>query len=155
MKRFARARLVRARLVPLLFLAPTAACFSYRAPGSGAAVPEGAVVRVRLQPGAADSLAIEVGPHVSMVAGHLVSDAGDVLSVRGETVTRLDGADDLAASTIVHIPRRLVSSIEVRRLDRVKTALLAGGIVAVTIAVRGAAGSTSGGGGGGVPGGGK
>jgi len=128
------------------------ACFSYRAPESEAAVPSGAVVRVRLRADAADSLALEVGPRVAMVAGHLVADSGGVLAVRGETVTRLDGADDLAGSTVVHIKRGFIRSIEQRRFDVVRSALLTGGIVAVTLGVRSAAGSTSGGGNGGSSG---
>jgi hypothetical protein len=137
-----------------IVLAPVAgACFNYRVPASADLVPAESVVRATMRPDAADSLAIEVGPRVARVAGHLVSDSDGVLAIRGETVTRLDGVDDIAASTVVHVPRRLVQKLEVRRLDKVRSALVVGGVVAVTLALRGAAGSISGGGSGGGPGG--
>ena len=145
---------LRSIVVTALLIPATGACFKYVAPTRGMAVPSGSVVRVAIRPEWADSLALEVGPRVAMVAGHLESDADGVLAVRGETVTRLDGADDLAGATVVHIPRRYVGSVEVRRFDRLRSALIVGGIVAATVTVR-AAGSSAGGASGGGSTGGK
>lgn len=138
----------RARALLVACLTPLAGCFSYVPVGTalGAA---GATVRVRLDPastGVGSPLASVIGPRAEVLEGRLVSQDNAEVTIAVETVTRLGGGEENWTRDPVRVPRPAVVALERRRLDPVRSALLAGVVVGGAVIV-GQVGGGSGSGG--------
>lgn len=140
------------RSAPVLLLAMTVACYSYR-PASVPEPPAGQGVRLMLSDSGTTALAALLGPSTAAVAGVVVTSSPDayLISVR-ETRTR-SGRDADWAGEQVSIPRSLVSGLEGRYFSRRRTVLAATGLVAALFVARDAFAGAGGVFGGGPPGG--
>jgi hypothetical protein len=133
----------------------TTGCYTYR-PTELGTVPSGTAVRARVTASEAARLAPVLRRHDRVLSGRIVEhgpdgvllDVGSVVATEGLSPTRLNQRITLTSAQ--------VQEVEIRRLDRLRTAgLIAGGIAAAAMLVSAAFGpesgpSASGGGKGGV-----
>ena len=126
----------RLRLSALATLALTtllSACFTYDQVAVGANTPANADVRVAIEPSASNLIVAAVGPRVAMVEGHTVSADDSTLTVSVRTITRGAGSEENWNGDAVRIPRAAIARVERRRLDPLRTGLIAGGVVGAAI----------------------
>ena len=115
------------RLRPSVLLFLTTACYSY-APIDPAAVRPGTGVRVRVSGAGADRLAPLLGTgDARLLSGTLVDVRADTMIVQVPTVVQTAVGSSLETlHQRVSIPRSDLLELETRRLDRVRTGLVAG-----------------------------
>lgn len=117
------------------FLLPVA-CYTY-APIEPARIEPGTGVRARINGGAAERLAPLLGTtDARLVSGRLVYTRADTMIVEVPTVVQATmGSSMETLHQRVSISRTDLVELETRRLDRVRTAALAGGLALVVGAV--------------------
>jgi hypothetical protein len=121
---------MRRLLLPILPL--LTACYTY-APIEPARIQPGAGVRARVTGAAAERLAPLLGmSDARLVSGRLLDTRADTMIVEVPTIvpTTVGGAAERLHQR-VSIPRTDLVELETRRLDRVRTAAVAGGIALV------------------------
>lgn len=131
-------------------------CYSYVAVPA-AQETTGRELRVTLAEGSAGELARYLGPRAASLEGKLVGRSDSALTVSVTTVTRTNGVEETWPGDAVVLPRSAIATTATRRPDKVRSILVAGGIVVGVALI--AAGITSGQdvnrGGSRVPGGGR
>lgn len=129
------------------------ACYSYTAaPPSGARI--GQRVRVRVSGAEADRLEPLLGQNERTIEGELLEQADSTVAL-GVALLAASDATSLSSrpQQRVVISRAALQDLELRRLDKVRTALLIGAGVAAVAAIAASSGSSllGGGGAGGTP----
>jgi len=126
----------RTRLVPALIVATSAAtaggCYTY-APVAPASAPVGAAVRVRLTPEEAERVHGVLGRDDRLLEGTVMEAVPDAVVIAVPT-TAGTAAPGLASARLhqrITVPVPAVVELETRRLDKLRTGLLVGGIAAV------------------------
>lgn len=118
---------------PAIYVLPLlTACYTY-APIEPARIQPGTGVRARLSGAAADRLAPLLGTtSTRVVSGRLVDTRADTMIVEVPTVVQASVASSMETlHQRVSIPRADLVELETRRLDRFRTAALAGGVALV------------------------
>jgi hypothetical protein len=121
----------------MVALCLSVACYNYR-PLATPSPQSGSYVAATLTDGGSRDLARYLGRNVFVVRGRYLgeSDAGILVSVSSVELTR--GEDVSWAGEMITLPTDAVASLEVRRLAKGRTVLLAGvgagGLVATTLA---------------------
>lgn len=109
--------------------APLAGCYATR-PFESGITPAGEVVQFELNDRGQDALAPRVGAGVRFVEGQVTAASGSVLTVAVSKVVDRTNVPQTWTGEPVEIDRGFVRSAEIRRLDRTKSALVAGGVAA-------------------------
>ena len=113
------------------------ACYAFlEPPGLATGVPVGADVRITLTDSGAVVLRSLLGPAAEFVDGPLELDSSRVYLVHAASVFYRNGSDVRWRGESVAIDKSLVSSIGVRQFSPGRTAILAGGVVAVLLGIR-------------------
>jgi hypothetical protein len=124
------------RRAPLCLFPIVTACYAY-APIEPANVQPGAGVRVRVSGAASDRLAPLLGvSNPRLVSGRLVDTRADTMIVEVPTVVQASmGSSVETLHQRISIPRSELLELETRRLDRFRTAAVAGGVAIVIGAI--------------------
>lgn len=123
-------RLLRTML--LLSLAVAASCYTW-VPHEGARPPAGTDVRVRVTDDGGDELRTIYGPHEGSVAGPLTSWDAENVGILVRTTVQRPGFTATTLTDTIQVPTRLVSGIDVKELDRSRTAWFTAGVVAGSV----------------------
>ncbi|HEX7239329.1 MAG TPA: hypothetical protein VF263_03605 [Longimicrobiaceae bacterium] len=124
--RFATVRLAaRVALAPLLL----SACYTTIPLGAGSPEPRSRVV-VRLTEPGSRQLAGALGPDVATIDARVDAVHGDTLDLLVGRVYLLGGGSAFRDGAFASIPRSTVASLEVRKLERGRSYLLAGAVAA-------------------------
>jgi hypothetical protein len=123
-----------ARGAALVAAAALGGCYRY-APVTPAALPTSARVRVGLSAEGASALEPTVGTAVSAVEGALVRQGGDTLVVRADKLLTTAGVDVAWSGGDLRLPAAWRGEVTRRRLSPGRSALLAAGGAAVSVAV--------------------
>jgi hypothetical protein len=105
-------------------------CYSARPIRDLNGVPQGERVVVTLTSGGTDALTQMVGPQVRQLEGELVGAATDSLELRLLRTVREDNRTEPWQRQRVRVARTQVAAVEERRLDRTRSWLMAGAVVA-------------------------
>jgi hypothetical protein len=122
----------------LIAAAWLAGCYSYN-PLTTASPEVGTYVAVTLTSAGSQDLARSLGPDVFVVRGRYMSDTDDGGLLLSVSAVELQRGDELSwAGENVAVPNSAIASVEVRRLARGRSLLLAGvgagGLVVTTVA---------------------
>jgi len=123
----------------LLFLSLTGACYSYRV-AAPAEVQPGLDVRVRVAATSAAQYSAVVGGEGRVLDGRVLENTNGDLVVGVSSVSPVTATTAVADPTgrlvqRVNVPRDALLEVEVRRLDRTRTAVVVGVVAAATAAV--------------------
>jgi hypothetical protein len=110
-------------------------CFAYRA-AEPAAVQPGQTIRVTLTPSGTQEVTQQVGPRVESLDGRVIAARDSALAVSVTQLTRARAGEEFWPGDSVIVPVRGVSTVEVRRLDRKRSALAVGGTLAAIFVLR-------------------
>ena len=119
-----------------------------------ARVQPGTKLRVSLTDAGADSLARYLGPGVETIDGKLISTTDSGVSLSVSQVAMRSGQDQFWKGETVVIPRYSLSTVQARRLNKPKSLLLGGVLIAALASLRlsGVVGGNGGGRGSGIGG---
>ena len=117
-------------------------------------VPPGSKIRVSLTDAGADSLARYLGPGVATIDGKLIATTDSGVSLSVSQVAMRSGQDQFWKGETVVIPRYSLSTVQARRLNKPKSVLLGGVLIAAlaTLRLSGVVGGNGGGSGTGIGG---
>jgi len=123
----------------LLLLSLTGACYSYRV-AAPADIQPGLDVRVRVAASSAAQYSAVVGGEGRVLDGRVLENTNGDLVVGVSSVSPVTATTAVSDPTgrffqRVNVPRDALLEIEVRRLDRTRTALVLGVVAAATAAV--------------------
>lgn len=118
-------------------------------------VQPGTKIRVTLTDAGTDSLARYLGPGVQTVDGKLISTDESKLSVGVTSISMRSGQDQYWKGETVAIPRTALATVQQRKVNKPKSLLLGGVLIAALASLRlsGVVGGNSGGSGSGGHGG--
>jgi hypothetical protein len=143
---------VRPRYLPLI-LCVVSGCYE-SVPVQLNQVQPGTKIRVTLTDAGADSLARYLGPGVETVDGKLISASDANVSLGVTSIAMRSGQDQYWKGESVAIPRSALATVQQRKVNKTKSVLLGGVLVAALASLKlsGVVGGNSGGrnGGGGV-----
>ncbi len=110
-------------------------------------VPPGSKIRVSLTDAGADSLARYLGPGVATIDGKLIATTDSEVSLSVSQVAMRSGQDQFWKGETVVIPRYSLSTVQARRLNKPKSVLLSGVLIAAlaTLRLSGVVGGNGGG----------
>ena len=110
-------------------------------------VTPGTKIRVSLTDAGADSLARYLGPGVETIDGKLISTTDSGVSLSVTQVAMRSGQDQFWKGETVVIPRYSLSTVQARRINKSKSLLLGGVLIAglATLKLAGVGGGNSGG----------
>ncbi|MGE5729170.1 MAG: hypothetical protein ACM34L_11250 [Gemmatimonas sp.] len=119
------------------------------------AVQPGTKIRVTLTDAGTDSLARYLGPGVQTVDGKLISTDESKLSLGVTSISMRSGQDQYWKGETVAIPRTALATVQQRKVNKPKSLLLGGVLIAALASLRlsGVVGGNSGGSGSGGHGG--
>ncbi|HEY8766813.1 MAG TPA: hypothetical protein VIP09_06085 [Dehalococcoidia bacterium] len=117
-------------------------------------VPPGSKIRVSLTDAGADSLARYLGPGVATIDGKLIATTDSGVSLSVSQVAMRSGQDQFWKGETVVIPRYSLSTVQARRINKPKSVLLGGVLIAAlaTLRLSGVVGGNGGGSGTGIGG---
>ena len=130
-----RSRPSRAALA--LLLAASAGCRTYAEIPSQSVDP-GHRVRVRLTAAGSSDVAATIGPRGRMLEGGLVSRDDSTLTLSPTVIVRTNGEEERWPGDPVVVRRSAVAGVDAVRTSVRRSALLAGGVVAVLVLLRAA-----------------
>jgi hypothetical protein len=110
-------------------------CFAYRA-AEPAAAQAGQIVRLTLTPAGSQELTRQVGPRVESLDGRVLAARDTALAVSVTQLTRARAGEEFWPGDSVVVPVRSVGSLQVRQLDRKRSALAVGGTVVAIFVMR-------------------
>jgi len=99
-------------------------------------VQPGTKIRVTLTDAGADSLARYIGPGVERVDGKLINTTDDKLAVGVTSIAMKSGQDQYWKGETVAIPRAALATVQERRVNKPKSLLLGGILVAALASLR-------------------
>jgi len=110
----------------------TVGCYTYT-PISSSAVPANQKTRVNLTEEGSFAVARFIGPYGNSLDGRITQtdDSGFVMAV--SQVTRRTGVEESWRGEPVRVPRSAVASVSMPKLSRTRSALVAGGVIAVAL----------------------
>jgi len=110
-------------------------------------VPPGSKIRISLTDAGADSLARYLGPGVATIDGKLIATTDSGVSLSVSQVAMRSGQDQFWKGETVVIPRYSLSTVQARRINKPKSLLLGGVLIAAlaTLKLAGVGGGNSGG----------
>ena len=109
-----------------------AACYRYE-PTTAALPSTGDDVRLTFSADATERLAPVLGPRTSSLTGHIFADDGSAFMLGVDRTFKDDGVAVVWSGDRVTIPRSGIAQVERRVLDRNRTLLATGGVVAGAI----------------------
>ena len=118
-------------------------------------VQPGTKIRVTLTDAGTDSLARYLGPGVQTVDGKLISASDEKLALGVTSVAMRSGQDQYWKGETVAIPRSALATVQQRKINKPKSLLLGGALIAALASLRlsGVVGGNGGGNSRGGPGG--
>lgn len=99
-------------------------------------VQPGTKIRVTLTDAGADSLARYLGPGVETVDGRLISTTDSKLALGVTSVAMRSGQDQFWKGETVSIPRYALSTVQQRKINKPKSLLLGGVLIAALASLR-------------------
>jgi len=112
-------------------------CHTYSAIAVNA-LSAGNDVKLAITPDGGDRLRSSVGPRATVIDGTVVRKDGDGWVIAIADVVRDNGVSDLFHNEQIHVPADAVATAQIKRLDTVKSLLVAGAIgLGSALAVRG------------------
>ncbi len=126
-------RLRSTTLAVLALASPLGACFSYNQVAVGSATPPNVDVRVAIDPASSNLIVSSVGPRVQELEGRTVAADDSTLTVAVRTITRTPGSEENWNGDAVRLPKAAIARVERRRLDPIRTGLIAGGVIGAAI----------------------
>ena len=126
------------RTLALFFAVPVitgTACYQYNTRPISAVRPD-EMVHVVLSPEASASLASSIGPNATTIDGKILGVNGRTLRLAVTQVARSIGPEEFMMNEPLDVPATGASSITVRSLDRARTILAVGSILAGAFAAR-------------------
>lgn len=117
--------------VPVMFTGT--ACYEYHS-ASPSAVHPGETVHLVLSPEASSSLASTIGPNATALDGRVVAADGGTLRLALTQIARSVGPEEFLKDQVIDVPAGGAPSITVRSVDRMRTVLALGGLLAGAIA---------------------
>lgn len=121
--------------VPLIFVV-VGACYRYVPAGDRAAV-SGTQIEVELTDAGVVDLARLLGPNTTMIRGRLRSAESDTMHLAVSSITKRRGDEEFWSGEALAIPRSDVAAVRVRRVSATRTTLLAAGVAAGSLLLRG------------------
>lgn len=129
---FGRSRFTRGAwrsAVTAVAFAPLAACYATH-PFETGVTPEGEVAQFELNDRGQEALTPSVGANVRIIEGRVTAFSGSALTVAVSKVVGRNNVPETWGGEPVEIDRGFFRSAEVRRFDRTRSALVAGGLAA-------------------------
>ena len=126
------------RTLVLFFAVPVitgTACYQYSTTPISAVRPD-ETVHVVLSPEASASLVSSIGPNATTIDGKILGVNGTTLRLAVTQVARSSGPEEFLMNEPLDVQANGASMITVRSLDRVRTILAVGGILAGAFAAR-------------------
>lgn len=123
------------RLISAVLAAATAACYEYH-DASPTTVRPDATVRVVLSSDASISLAGTIGPHATSIDGRVLAVDSSRMRLAVTQIVRAIGTEEFMQNEPIDIPTRGALTVSVRSVDRFRTILAFGGILAGALAAR-------------------
>jgi hypothetical protein len=99
-------------------------------------IEPGTKIRVTLTDAGTDSLARYLGPGVQQVDGKLISTTDSRLSLGVSSVAMRSGQDQFWKGETVAIPRSALATVQQRKLNKPKSLLLGGALIAALASLR-------------------
>lgn len=109
------------------------ACFAYTQVPVDRETPPDVDVRVSIAPGGSNTIAAAVGPRAQELDGRTITADDSTLTLSVRTITRTLGTEENWNGDAVRIPRAAIARVERRRVDPLRTGLIAGGLVGAAI----------------------
>ena len=134
---------MRSGLLAVVFIALVSGCYKY-VPVEPSGPPSGVRANLVLSDAGTVEMARWVGPSTRAIEGDVVSVNAEGLTVAVRRLERRDGVEEFWKGEEVTVPRAAVASFTERRLSRSRTALLAGGAIAVALGIGQAFGDIAG-----------
>lgn len=122
----------RAAIAGLLLL--TSGCYAYRVVPPQQVAP-GRELRLTLTDLGSAELWRELGPRAEAVHGRIAGVDSTAFRVAVAQVERSSGAEERWSGELVRLPQPAVAAVQTRRFSMQRTALMAGGLAAVTYLV--------------------
>jgi len=110
-------------------------CYQYQS-GSIATIRPSEIVHVALSPEASVSLASTIGPNATTIDGRVLSVNQTTLRLAVTQIARAVGPEEFLQNEPIEIPARGALEITVRSVDRMRSALAFGGLLAGVLAGR-------------------
>jgi hypothetical protein len=129
----ARTSIAAASLLLAVAVVSGTACYEYQA-ADASAVRATEVVHVVLSPEAAVALKADIGANASTLDGRVVWVDSDRVRLAVRQIGRSIGPEEFLSGEELDLPLAGASSISVRRFDRARSLLAAGGIIASALA---------------------
>ncbi len=121
-----------ARLLPLIALLGTSACYSY-VPVSSTPTP-GTEVALLISDRGRVELGTRVGPELDQLRGTLVSSTPSAVTLRMREAVSLRRVSTTWTGESLTVSPDLLAGVRVKQLDRGRSALVAGGVTAAIVA---------------------
>ena len=128
-------RAVSSRWLILGLVALSAGCYQYQEASPTAIRPD-ATVHVVLTSDASSSLAGAIGPNATSLDGRVMSIDRDRIRLAVTQIARAVGPEEFLQYEPIDVPTRGALTVSVRSVDRVRTVLAFGGILAGVFAAR-------------------
>jgi hypothetical protein len=116
-------------------LAAGTGCYEYRS-ASIASVRPAETVHIALSPETTVSLASTIGPNATGLDGEVLSVNANTLRLAVTQIARADGPEEFLKNEPIDVPAWGASAITVRSVDRMRTLLALGGLIAGVIVAR-------------------
>jgi hypothetical protein len=122
-------RYVRTLMAAVPALAAGTGCYEYNA-ASVTGVRPGETVHLVLSPSGSTALATAIGPNATTLDGRILRGDSGQLTLAVTQIERSVGPEEFMRDEAITIPTQHTASIAVRRLDRPRTFLTVGALVA-------------------------
>jgi hypothetical protein len=119
------------------------ACYEYHS-ASAADIHPGETVHLVLRSDASSALAATIGPNATTLDGRVVTVDASAVRLAVNQIARSAGPEEFLKNEPIDVPLGGASSITVRSVDRVRTFVALGGVIAAAIAAHAAATSQPG-----------
>jgi hypothetical protein len=116
-----------------LLAAASAGCYQYHEASPTAVRPD-ATVHVVLSSDASMSLAGMIGPNATSIDGRVVAVDSNRMRLAVTQIARAVGPEEFLQNEPIDVPTRGALSISIRSVDRVRTVLAVGGLLAGVVA---------------------
>lgn len=114
---------------------PQAGCYYYRATDVGQ-LRVGQRARIELSPAGAADLASSIGPNATIIDGRVLTAGDSGITLAVTQIARTVGPEEFLKDESLTIPRGGASTFQVRELDRERTVLAIGSIIAAAFVAR-------------------
>ena len=117
------------RAIALVLVAAGAGCYEYHTAAPGAVRPD-AMVHVVLSSDASSALASAIGPNATSLDGRVLAIDSSRMRLAVTQIARVVGPEEFLQNEPIDVPTRGALAVTVRSVDRLRTALTFGGLLA-------------------------